>query len=129
MIARKAVALFFAPAMCASLVAVDVGSGAPAPLVIAVEGPQSGAQASNGADQPRGVRLAWVDELDASGGLWDGRKVVVFAANDKAEARDAKAVALRVVAKGIHFVIGPYNSSVGLANLPLDRCNTSCRCG
>ena len=83
-------------------------------------GPQSGAQASNGADQLRGVRLA-VKQLDASGSLWDGRKVVAFAANDKAEAGDAKAVALRVVAKGIHFVIGPYNSSVGLANLPLYR--------
>ncbi len=43
------------------------------------------------------------------------------AADDKAEAGDAKAVALRVVAKGIHFLIGPYNSSVGLANLPLYR--------
>ena len=86
-----------------------------------------------GVKRRRSVRAAsgspGCDQLDASGGLWDGRKVVVFAANDKAEARDAKAVALRVVAKGIHFVIGPYNSSVGLANLPLYRRNTSCRCG
>jgi branched-chain amino acid transport system substrate-binding protein len=96
------------------------GLKAPAPLVIAVEGPQSGAQASNGLDQLRGVRLA-VSQLNKYGGLWDGRKVVIFAANDKADAASAKALAQRVVAKGIHFVIGPYNSSVGLANLPYYR--------
>ena len=41
-----------------SLLAPAAGSGTPAPLVIAVEGPQSGAQAANGLDQLRGVRLA-----------------------------------------------------------------------
>ena len=120
MIARKGLALLFGLAACVSLVVAAPGSGAPAPLVIAVEGPQSGAQASNGLDQLRGVRLA-VKQLDAPGGLWDGRKVVVVAADDKADAADAKAVARRVIAKGIHFLIGPYNSSVGLANLPLYR--------
>src|SRR5215211_2948880 len=96
------------------------GSGSRGPLVIAVEGPQSGAQAANGVDQLRGVRLA-VNQLNARGGLWDGRKVAVFAANDKADAAKAKAVARKVIAKGIRFVIGPYNSSVGIENLPLYR--------
>lgn len=96
------------------------GSKGPKPLVIAVEGPQSGSQASNGLDQLRGVRLA-VSQLNKYGGLWDGRKVVVYAANDKADASGAKALARRVVSKGIHFLIGPYNSSVGLANLPYYR--------
>src|SRR5207244_10003806 len=62
-----------------------------------------------------------VSRLNAHGGLWNGRKVVLFAADDKGEAGRAKAVARRVVAKRIHFVIGPYNSSVGLANLSLYR--------
>ena len=88
-----------------------------APLVVAVEGPQSGDQASNGLDQLRGVRLA-VAQLNGAGGLWDGRKVVVYAADDKGDKRDAKGVAREVIARGIGFVIGPYNSSVGLANLP-----------
>jgi branched-chain amino acid transport system substrate-binding protein len=96
------------------------GSHTPAPLTIAVEGPQTGPQASNGLDQLRGVRLA-VSQLHRYGGLWDGRKVVVYAANDKADAAHAKSVARRVVAKGIHFAIGPYNSSVGLVNLPYYR--------
>jgi branched-chain amino acid transport system substrate-binding protein len=88
--------------------------------MIAAEGPQSGAQASNGLDQLRGVQLA-VRQLNKHGGLWDGRKVVVFAADDKADSADAAAVADQVIANGIHFEIGPYNSSVGLVNLPIYR--------
>jgi branched-chain amino acid transport system substrate-binding protein len=91
-----------------------------APLVIAVEGPQSGEQAANGLDQLRGVRLA-VRQVNAQGGLWDGRKVTVFAADDRGDASNAKVVASRVISKKIHFVIGPYNSSVGIANLALYR--------
>jgi branched-chain amino acid transport system substrate-binding protein len=99
---------------------VDKSFGAPAPLQIAIESPQSGEQASNGLDQLRGVQLA-VRQLNALGGLWDRRKVVAFPADDKADAASANAVALGVIAKGIHFVIGPYNSSVGLVNLPTYR--------
>src|SRR5215467_10258733 len=80
-------------------VAVGEGSGSRAPLLIGVEGPQSGAQAPNGLDQLRGVRLA-VKQLNAHGGLWDGRKVALFAANDEGEAAHAKAVAHRVIASG-----------------------------
>jgi branched-chain amino acid transport system substrate-binding protein len=103
-----------------TLLVAGVGSGSPAPLRIAVEGPQTGSQAPNGLDQLRGVRLA-VSQLNAHGGLWNGRKVAIFAADDKAEASRGETVARRVIAKGIHFVIGPYNSSVGLANLSLYR--------
>src|SRR5439155_61654 len=71
-------------------------------------------------DQLRGVRLA-VRQVNAQGGLWDGRKVTVFAADDKGDASNAKVVASRVISKKIHFVIGPYNSSVGIANLALYR--------
>ena len=97
-------------------------SGSTAPLLIAVEGPQSGSQAANGLDQLRGVRLA-VDALNAHGGLWDGRKVAVFPVDDKGDEAKAMPAALQVVAKGIKFLIGPYNSSVGIANLPYYRRN------
>jgi branched-chain amino acid transport system substrate-binding protein len=122
MIAWKGVAFLVGLAVCLSLAIVSSASAAPAPLRIAVEGPQSGSQASNGLDQLRGVRLA-VRRLDAHGGLWDGRKVVVHAADDKGDATNATAVARRVIARRIHFLIGPYNSSVGLANLGLYRQN------
>lgn len=116
------VAWLLALGACVSLAAATAGASASPPLVIAVEGPQSGAQASNGLDQLRGVQLA-VRQLNARGGLWDHRKVVVFAADDKAESSQAAAVAAAVVTKGVHFLIGPYNSSVGAVNLPLYRRN------
>jgi branched-chain amino acid transport system substrate-binding protein len=105
-----------------SLAVTATGSSSSAPLLIAVEGPQSGPQAANGLDQLRGVRLA-VQQLNAHGGLWDGRKVAVLAADDKGDAANAKAVARTVIGKGIRFVIGPFNSSVGIENLPLYRSN------
>ena len=103
-----------------SLLVATTGSGSSPPLRIAVEGPQAGSQAPNGLDQLRGVRLA-VSQLNAHGGLWNGRKVAIFRADDKAEASRGKAVARQVIAKRIRFVIGPYNSSVGLANLSIYR--------
>ena len=63
---------------CVSLLLSAGSSGSTRPLVIAVEGPQSGEQAATGLDQLRGVRLA-VKQLNAHGGLWDGRKVAVEA--------------------------------------------------
>ena len=98
------------------------GARSQAPLLIAVEGPQTGEQAANGLDQLRGVRLA-VRQLNARGGLWDGRKVAIYAADDKGVAANAKKVARQVIARGIRFVIGPYNSSVGISNLRLYRRN------
>jgi branched-chain amino acid transport system substrate-binding protein len=91
------------------------------PLVIAVESPQSGDQASNGLDQLRGVQLA-VRQANAHGGVL-GRKVQIHRADDRGDANRAKGVAQGVIAKGIGFVIGPYNSSVGILNLPLYRAN------
>src|SRR5947208_5526199 len=80
--AQLVASAIFALASGLSLAIAAPNSRSSAPLVIAFEGPQSGAQAANGVDQLRGVRLA-VKQLNARGGLWDGRKVAVFAANDK----------------------------------------------
>jgi branched-chain amino acid transport system substrate-binding protein len=121
-VAGRRLVLLLSLAALLSLLVVGRGSSSPAPLLIAVEGPQSGAQAANGLDQLRGVQLA-VSQLNSHGGLWDGRKVSLYRADDKAEAARAKGVAQRVIARGIHFLIGPYNSSVGLANLRLYRHN------
>ena len=103
------------------LVSASLGTAQPSsePLVIAVEGPQSGGQASNGLDQLRGVQLA-VRQVNAHGGVLD-RLVQIVKADDRGSAARARPVARAVIAKGIGFVIGPYNSSVGLQNLPLYR--------
>jgi branched-chain amino acid transport system substrate-binding protein len=122
MTARKHVGLVLALVSCLSLAAASASETASSPVLIAVEGPQSGEQASNGLDQLRGVRLA-VTQLNAKGGLWDGRRVVVFPADDKGNAENARRVARQVVGKGIGFLVGPYNSSVGIANLAFYRRN------
>jgi ABC-type branched-subunit amino acid transport system substrate-binding protein len=89
--------------------------------VIAVEGPQSVRQTSNGLDQLRGVQLA-VRQVNAHGGVLD-RPVRMVRADDQGSAARARPVARAVIAQGIGFVIGPYNSSVGLQNLSLYRQN------
>jgi len=115
------VALAGAVALSATTVALAAStrSDGGEPLVIAVEGPQSGDQASNGLDQLRGVQLA-VRQANAHGGVL-GRQVRIYKADDKGDKVNARAVARRVIARGIRFVIGPYNSSVGIENLPLYR--------
>jgi branched-chain amino acid transport system substrate-binding protein len=119
---RAAAAAVTALTLLGSTALAGSGGSTAAPLLLAVEGPQTGEQAANGIDQLRGVRLA-VRQLNAQGGLWDGRKVAIFPADDKGDAANAKGVARQVIGRGIRFVIGPYNSSVGIANLPLYRRN------
>jgi branched-chain amino acid transport system substrate-binding protein len=100
----------------AGLVAAPVASAAPAPIIIALEAPLTGSQASNGIDMYRGAKLA-VDQINAKGGVL-GRKVKLIKADDQANPDLALEVAQKVKAAGAVAVIGPYNSSVGLVNLP-----------
>lgn len=86
------------------------------PITIAVEAPLTGAQANNGMDMYRGVKLA-VDQVNAKGGVL-GRPVQLIKADDQANPALAQSVAQSVQAAGAVAVIGPYDSSVGLVNLP-----------
>lgn len=117
---------FIAAATCGAGVLVPGTAGgavrsssASDPLLVAVEGPQSGGQASNGLDQLRGVQLA-VRQVNAHGGVL-GRRVSIVRVDDRGSAGRARTVARAVIARGVGFVIGPYNSSVGLRNLSLYR--------
>lgn len=83
---------------------------------IAFEGPLTGSQAANGQDMLRGVQLA-VREYNARGGF-AGRTVQIVQANDKADPSIANAVANKAIKAGVVAVVGPYNSSVGIVNLP-----------
>ena len=85
-------------------------------ISIAFEGPLTGSQAANGQDMLRGVQLA-VREYNARGGF-AGRKVQIVKADDKADPSIAKAVANKAIKAGVVAVVGPYNSSVGIVNLP-----------
>ncbi|MCX6409638.1 MAG: branched-chain amino acid ABC transporter substrate-binding protein [Actinobacteria bacterium] len=109
-----------AGAIATSAMAANIGGNPGAsdgPIFIAVEGPQTGAQASNGQDMLRGVQLA-VNQVNAKGGVL-GRQVRIVKANDQANPSLAKTVAGQVISGSSVAVIGPYNSSVGLLNLPL----------
>lgn len=91
-------------------------SAAPEPIVIAMEGPLTGSQASNGIDMYRGVKLA-VRQANARGGVL-GRPVKLVRANDKADPDLAVSVAKNAKKAGALAVVGPFNSSVGIENLP-----------
>jgi branched-chain amino acid transport system substrate-binding protein len=109
--------------IAATLIATAVAS-APAvqagdvtDLVIAVEVPLTGPQASNGKDMLRGVRLA-ARQANAAGGVL-GQRIRIVAIDDQADPDLAEtSVAAAQKAKAV-AVIGPYNSSVGVINLPL----------
>jgi branched-chain amino acid transport system substrate-binding protein len=113
-IATSAIALLSTGALIAAL--GPGASSAPKPIIIAMEGPLTGSQASNGMDMLRGVRLA-VQQANARGGVL-GRPVKLVRANDRANPDIALSVAKGVKKAGAVAVIGPYNSSVGVVNLP-----------
>ncbi len=93
-----------------------LATAAPAPIIIALEAPLTGSQADNGIDMYRGAKLA-VDQINAKGGVL-GRKVTLIKADDQANPALALSVAQKAKAAGAVAVIGPYNSSVGVVNLP-----------
>jgi branched-chain amino acid transport system substrate-binding protein len=100
-----------------ALLALPATASALPPIKIAVEAPLSGSQSSNGLDMLRGVQLA-ARQANARGGVL-GRRIQILRADDKGDQANAKRVARRVIRKKAVAVIGPYNSSVGIVNLPI----------
>jgi ABC-type branched-subunit amino acid transport system substrate-binding protein len=86
-------------------------------IIIGVEAPLTGSQANNGQDMLRGVKLA-VAQANAKGGVL-GRKVRIVELDDQANPDNAAAMVTKAQAAGVVAVVGPYNSSVGIVNLPL----------
>jgi branched-chain amino acid transport system substrate-binding protein len=87
--------------------------------LVAVEGPMTGAQASTGVDMFRGAQLA-ANQLNARGGI-DGVMIRLVQADDEASPTAGVTVARRMVSDRVFSVIGPFNSSVGVKNLPIYR--------
>jgi branched-chain amino acid transport system substrate-binding protein len=101
-------------------VAVQSASAAktqPKAGVIAVDGPMTGDQASTGTDMAKGAQLA-IDQINAAGGV-DGVKLTLVKVNDKATAAAGLTAARKAIAAHAFAVVGPYNSSVGVVNLPV----------
>lgn len=88
----------------------------PGPLLIGLEAPLSGDQRANGRDMWRGARLA-AEQINREGGIL-GRRVTLLRADDQADPSLALPVARSLRSQGVDVVIGPYNSGVGVINLP-----------
>ncbi len=86
-------------------------------LIIGVEAPLTGTQANNGQDMLRGVKLA-VAQANAKGGVL-GHKVRIVELDDQADPTRAADMVTKAKQAGVVAVVGPYNSSVGIVNLPL----------
>ena len=112
LLAALVVAPIASARVLASITRATTGS-----LTIAFEGPLTGSQASNGQDMLRGTQLA-VAEINKGGGVL-GLKLKLITGNDKADATVGAAVANSLIAQNPFALIGPYNSSVGVENLPL----------
>lgn len=118
---RSIALLVVACAVAVTLLAA-AGSAAARPwdpdrkIVVAVEAPMSGEGKEDGLDQLRGVELA-ARQVNAAGGI-RGRKVLVIRADDRGEPALALPTFRRVARARADAVIGPYNSSVGIINLP-----------
>jgi len=100
----------------AGVAIAPVSQAASSDIVIGVEAPLTGAQANNGQDMLRGVKLA-VAQANAKGGVL-GRKVRIVELDDQANPSNASDMVTKAKAAGVVAVVGPYNSSVGVVNLP-----------
>src|SRR4029079_465452 len=82
-----------------------------------LEAPLTGSQSSTGLDILRGAQLA-VREANAGRGVL-GRRIEIVRADDRGDRANARRVARRAIRNHVVAVIGPYNSSVGIVNLPI----------
>jgi branched-chain amino acid transport system substrate-binding protein len=115
-----AVALAVSMLSAVGVLAPPVGaaqSKSPVAGLIAVEGPMTGAQASTGIDMADGAQLA-IDQINAAGGV-RGVQLKMLKLDDKATAAGGVAAERKAVASRAFAVVGPFNSSVGVANLSL----------
>lgn len=101
----------------AALAPIPAVAGDKGTIVIALEAPLTGSQASNGKDMLRGAQLAAM-QVNARGGVL-GRTIKIVGVDDKADPALGAQAVQEAKAAGAAAVIGPYNSSVGLVNLSL----------
>lgn len=101
----------------AALAPIPAAAGDKGTIVIALEAPLTGSQASNGKDMLRGAQLAAM-QVNARGGVL-GRTIKIVGVDDKADPALGAQAVQEAKAAGAVAVIGPYDSSVGLVNLSL----------
>ena len=96
------------------LVAAPAGAATAADdLVVGLAGPMSGRYASYGQELQAGAELA-IEDLNAAGGVM-GRRLVLKAEDDQCTRDGATAAAQRLVAQGVHVVVGHYCGAASYA--------------
>jgi branched-chain amino acid transport system substrate-binding protein len=117
LVSATLIAAMIASPWASSASAASTKSKTFTPGLIAVDAPLTGSQSSTGIDMWRGAQLA-AAQINASGGV-DGVPIKLIQADDKATASTGVTVARRVLGQNVFGVVGPFNSSVGVANLPI----------
>ncbi len=104
----------------ASAAASAAPSGAATTVTIGVELPMSGGEAANGVPTTNGVKLA-VDQANAKGGKYKYQVVVLDDAVNGVHdpAQGAKNIQQFISDKAVMGVVGPFNSNVAQAEIPL----------
>ncbi|XCP85429.1 ABC transporter substrate-binding protein [Roseburia hominis] len=87
-------------------------------LVIGLDCPMTGVNASFGEQLSYGAQMA-IDEINDAGGV-DGKKLALSIQDDKSDPKEAATIATKFVAdEKVVASIGYYNSSCGLSALPI----------
>jgi len=94
---------------CSLALFIGCSGGNKGTIKIAAIAPLTGESAKMGEDISRAVQLA-VDQWNEKGGVL-GKKIELYAEDDRADPKDAVSVASKVISQGVVGVIGHYNSS------------------
>lgn len=92
-----------------ALLLAGCGSSAKPPVKIGVQGPLTGQYAAEGQRFYQAVTLL-SDQVNAEGGVLNGRPIEIMAMDDRADRSEAEGVARRLVDVGALAIIGSYTS-------------------
>lgn len=96
----------------------DGGSTDSGPIKIGMIVPTSGSSAPTGASMANGAQMA-VDEINAAGGILDGRMLELEIADGACDAQQAVASANKLTSSGVSISVGGYCSGATLPTLPI----------
>ncbi len=115
-----ATAVILATSACSGgLLGGDSGGGDDSgPIKIGMIVPTSGSSAPTGASMANGAQMA-VDEINAAGGILDGRMLELQIEDGACDAQQAVASANKLVSSGIVASVGGYCSGATLPTLPI----------
>ena len=96
----------------------DSGNTDSGPIKIGMIVPTSGSSAPTGASMGNGAKMA-VDEINAAGGILNGRMLELQIADGACDAQQAVASANKLVSSGVVMSVGGYCSGATLPTLPI----------